>query len=75
MKSIVWFGALLAVCGILGLAIPIFTTSQTKDVVNVGDVKIQSTEHSTHVIPETLSAGVLVLGVALIVVGVYKWNR
>lgn len=75
MKSIVWLGALLGVCGIVGFAIPIFTTSQTKDVVNVGDVKIQSTEHSTHVIPEALSTGVLVLGVALIAVGAYKWNR
>ena len=71
MKSITWFGALLALVGILGLAIPVFTTSQTKDVVNLGDVKIQSTERSTHVVPQALSAGALVLRVVLIGAGVY----
>jgi hypothetical protein len=75
VKSIIWLGALLAVFGILGLAVPIFTTSQTKDVVNVGSVKIENTEQSTHVIPEALSAGVLALGIALIGVGVFKKNR
>ncbi len=33
MKSITWMGATLALLGILGLAIPVFTTSQTEDVV------------------------------------------
>jgi drug/metabolite transporter (DMT)-like permease len=72
MKSITWFGALLALVGILGLAIPVFTTSQTKDVVKLGDVKIQSTERSTHVVPQALSLGALVLGVVLIGAGVYN---
>ena len=58
MKSIVWLGALLAVLGIAGLAIPVFTTSQTKDVAKLGGLKIQSTEQSTHVVPQALSAGV-----------------
>ena len=72
MKSITWFGALLAFLGILGLAIPAFTTSQTKDVAKVGSLKIQSTEQSTHVIPQALSVGVLVLGVILIGAGAYS---
>ena len=71
MKPIIWFGALLALLGILGLAIPVFTTSQTKDIAKLGDLKIQNTEQSTHVIPQGLSAGALVLGVILIGVGVY----
>jgi hypothetical protein len=71
MKSIVWFGALLALLGLLGLAIPVFTTSQTKDVVKLGDVKIQGTEQSTHVVPQALSVGAIVLGVILIGAGVY----
>lgn len=71
MKSITWLGALLALVGVLGLAIPVFTTSQTKDVVNLGDLKIQSTEQSTHVVPQALSVGALVLGVILIGAGVY----
>ena len=72
MKSITWLGALLAFVGILGLAIPVFTTTQTKEVINLGDLKIQNTEHSTHVIPEALSAGFLILGVVLIGAGLYQ---
>ena len=72
MKSITWLGALLALLGILGLAIPVFTTSQTKDVVKLGDLKVQSTEQSTHVVPQALSAGALVLGVLLIGAGLYQ---
>jgi hypothetical protein len=71
MKSITWFGALLALLGILGLAIPAFTTSQTKDIVKLGDIKVQTTEQSTHVIPQALSVGALVLGVILMGAGVY----
>ena len=72
MKSITWLGALLALFGLLGLVIPVFTTSQTKDVVRLGDFKIQSTEQSTHVVPMALSAGGLVLGLVLIGVGAYS---
>ncbi|MGO9450774.1 MAG: hypothetical protein ACLQDV_06955 [Candidatus Binataceae bacterium] len=72
MKSIIWLGALLALLGILGLAIPVFTTSQTKDVVKLGDLKVQSTERSTHVVPQGLSAGALLLGVVLIGAGLYQ---
>ena len=72
MKSIVWLGALLALLGILGLAIPVFTTSQTKNVVKLGDLKIQNTEQSTHVIPLALSAGALVVGVVFMGAGLYR---
>lgn len=72
MKSITWFGAVLALLGILGLAVPVFTTSQTKDVAKVGDLKVQNTEQSTHVVPQALSAGLLVLGVILIGAGLYQ---
>ena len=72
MKPITWFGALLVILGILGLATPVFTTSQTKDVAQLGDLKIQSTEPSTHVVPRALSTGALVLGVVLIGAGLYQ---
>lgn len=74
MKSIVWLGAVLALLGILGLAIPVFTTSQTKDVAKLGSLKIQSTEQSTHVVPQAVSAGALALGIILIGAGLYR-NR
>ncbi len=72
MKSTIWLGALLALLGILGLAIPVFATSQTKDVVKLGDLKVQSTERSTHVVPQDLSARALLLGVVLIGAGLYQ---
>ncbi|MFZ2062739.1 MAG: hypothetical protein WAU82_17140 [Candidatus Binatus sp.] len=72
MKSITWLGALLALLGILGLAIPVFTTSQTKNVVDLGNLKVQNTEQSTHVVPQAVSAGALVLGVVLIGAGLYR---
>jgi len=72
MKSIVWLGALLVLLGILGLVAPVFTTSQTKDVAKLGDLKIQSTEQATHVIPQALSAAAIVLGVVLLGAGLYQ---
>jgi drug/metabolite transporter (DMT)-like permease len=72
MKPILWLGALLALLGVLGLAAPVFTTSQTKDVVKLGDLKIQSTEHTPHVVPQALSAAALILGVVLIGAGLYQ---
>ena len=69
MKPIIYLGAALALFGIIGLAIPAFTTSQTKDVVKLGDLKIQANEQTTHVIPQYLSLGALALGVILIAAG------
>jgi hypothetical protein len=72
MTTISWFGAILALLGILGLAIPVFSTSHTKDVAKLGDLKVQTTEQSTHVVPQALSGGVPLLGVILIGAGVYQ---
>jgi hypothetical protein len=62
MRPIIWMGALLMLLGILGLAAPVFTTSQTKDVVSLGDLKIQNTEHSRHVVPTSLKRCLIDLG-------------
>ena len=72
MKSIVWLGALLASLGILGLTVPVFTTTQTKDIVKLGELKVQNTERSVHVVPLPLSAGALVLGIVLMGAGLYQ---
>ena len=47
-------------------------SDETDCMVNLGDLKIQSTEHSTHVVPEALSAAALVLGVLLLGAGLYQ---
>jgi hypothetical protein len=65
-------GAVLIVLGLLGFAVPMFTTEQTKDVAKVGDLKLQTTESTTHVVPSLLSGGALVLGVVLLGAGLYQ---
>jgi hypothetical protein len=72
MKGIVLAGAVLAFLGLLGLAIPVFSTSQTKDVAKIGDLKIQANEETSHVIPPMLAGGTLVIGVLLIGAGYMK---
>ena len=56
MKGIVLAGAVIALLGLLGLAIPVFSTSQTKDVAKIGDLKIQANEETSHVVPPMLAA-------------------
>ncbi len=63
-------GIVLVVLGALGFAIPFFTTQQTKDVANIGPLKLQTTEQHSYTIPPLASGGALVLGIVLIAVGV-----
>jgi hypothetical protein len=65
-------GLALVLLGLVGFAIPIFTTQQTKEVARIGDLKLQSTESTSHIIPPLLSGGALVLGVVLIGAGFYQ---
>lgn len=72
MKGIVVVGAILALLGLLGLAIPVFSTTQTKDVAKLGDLKIQANEETAHVVPPILAGGTLVIGLVLIGAGYLK---
>lgn len=72
MKGLVLVGAILALLGIIGLAIPVFQTQETKDVAKVGDLKLQATETESHVIPPLVSGGALALGVILMGAGFYR---
>ncbi|MDP1749130.1 MAG: hypothetical protein AAB654_00690 [Acidobacteriota bacterium] len=65
-------GAVLAVLGLMGFAIPIFTTQETTELARVGELKLQATETTSHIIPPLLSGGVLVLGIVLIGAGLYR---
>lgn len=71
-NGLLMIGLILVVVGILGLAIPVFTTQKTEDVVRIGDLKIQSTEDTSHRIPQLLSGGVLVLGMILLGNSLYQ---
>jgi hypothetical protein len=72
MKGIVLVGVVVALLGLVGLAIPVFSTSQTKDVAKIGDLKIQANEETTHVVPPMLAGGALVIGLVLVGVGYMK---
>jgi hypothetical protein len=69
---LVVIGAVLALLGIIGFAIPVFTTRETKEVARVGDLKLQTTEATPHVIPPVISGGALVIGIVLIGAGLYQ---
>ena len=72
MNGLMIGGVVLALLGLLGFAIPIFTTQQTKEVARIGDLKLQSTESTSYAIPPILSGGAVVLGVVLIGAGFYR---
>jgi hypothetical protein len=68
-NTLVLIGAIIAILGLLAVAVPVFTTSQTKDVAKIGDLKVQTKEETSHVIPPFVGPGALVLGVVLIGAG------
>jgi hypothetical protein len=72
MNMLMISGAILALLGLTGLAIPVFATHQTTEVAKIGDLKIDSQENTLHTIPPLLSGGALVLGIILIGGGLYQ---
>lgn len=72
MDGLTMGGVALLVLGMLGFAIPIFTTSQTTDVARLGDIKLQTTESTRHVVPPMVSGGAIALGAILIGIGVAR---
>ena len=72
MKPIVMIGAILALLGLLAIASPVFTTNQTKNVVTLGDLKIQANEPTSHAIPLILSGASLIVGLVLVAGGLYQ---
>jgi len=71
MKSIAGLGIVVAVVAVIAMVIPVFTTSKARDVASLGDVKLQSTQQVTHVVPMVLSTSLLAFGLVLIGAGVY----
>lgn len=70
MKSIVVFGAVIALLGLIAFAMPSFNTNETRDVAKLGDLKLQANTEETHFIPPLLSEGAILLGVLIIGAGV-----
>ncbi len=72
MRAPMIFGAVLVLVGLLGLAVPVFSTQHTENVAKLGDLKIQTTERHWYSVPPLLSGGAVVLGIVLIGAGAYK---
>ena len=75
MGGLALFGAVLMVAGGLGLAIPVFSTHETRDVLKVGELKIQTTETRWYVVPPIAAGGVLVPGAVLLGLGYLGLTR
>ena len=73
-NSLAIFGALLFLLGILGLAVPVFSTTKTEDVAKLGGLKIQARHDQTHVIPPMVSEAAIVFGGVLIGAAVLTQN-
>jgi drug/metabolite transporter (DMT)-like permease len=69
MKSVIIFGAVLALLGLIAFAMPSFNTEETKDVVKLGDLKVQAKTEEPHFIPPLVSEGAMLLGILLIGAG------
>ncbi len=72
MNGLTVIGVVMVVAGLVGFAVPVFTTQKTEDVAKIGDLKIQTTEDTQHTIPPVVVGGVLVLGVVLIGAGLFQ---
>ena len=66
MRPITVLGLVLAIIGLVLLAYPVFTTSQTKDVAKVGPLHLQENQQQEHVVPPLLSGGLLAIAVLLV---------
>jgi hypothetical protein len=72
MKTLTLVGAVLVILGVLGFAVPWFTTTETKDVAKLGDLKVQAQEQKTHSIPPAAAGAVLVVGVVVLGAGLFR---
>jgi hypothetical protein len=72
VKPIVMVGAILVLLGVLGLVVPQFTTHETKNVVSLGDLKIQANEPTEHTIPPIASGAAIIVGAVLLGSGLYR---
>jgi hypothetical protein len=71
MKLII-VGVIIALLGLLGLAMPEFTTNETKNVVTLGDLKVQANEPTSHSVPPIVSGAATIIGLVLVGSGLYR---
>ncbi len=69
LNGIAVAGLLLVALGAVSFAVPMFKTSQTKDVANFGGLKLQTTQSTSYTIPALASDGAVAVGVVLLGAG------
>lgn len=72
MNKLIAGGAVLILLGILGFAVPYFTTASTEDVIKLGDMRVQATEEQGHSIPPAAAGAALLLGVLMVGAGLFR---
>ena len=72
MNGLIIIGLILVVLGVVGFAIPVFTTQETKEVARIGDLTLQNTEDTSHTVPPLLAGGALIVGLVLIGASLYR---
>ncbi|TAJ97433.1 MAG: hypothetical protein EPO41_03240 [Reyranella sp.] len=71
-STLVVIGTVLVVLGLIGFAFPMFTTKETTELARLGELKLETTQTTTHVVPPLVIGGVLVAGVILLGAGLYR---
>jgi uncharacterized membrane protein HdeD (DUF308 family) len=71
-NMLVLVGAILAVLGVLAIAVPYFTTTETKDIAKIGDLKVQAKTEETHAVPPYIGPAALVIGVIVLGAGLMQ---
>jgi len=71
-NALIIAGAVIAILGLIGFAVPIVSTQSTKDVAKVGDIKLQTTERKSYEIPPLAAGGAVAVGVILLGIGLAR---
>lgn len=73
-SPLIIIGIVVLMLGLAAFIIPTFTTHDTKNVAQIGALKIQTQEATPHTIPPALIGAALLLGIVLIGGGIYSKN-
>jgi len=65
-------GVVIALLGGIAILIPAFTTVENKDVAKIGDLKLTTTQETSHIVPPfvgptALMAGLVLVGAAFVI--------
>jgi len=67
MRNLMWVGVLLVLLGVLGLVIPNVEFTETKKVIDIGPLQVNSTEQHKVPIPTIAAIVAVVAGLGVII--------